>query len=320
MDNNNNNSSSSGSNNNNNNKIQSNVLDVASTVSSSNQRDGDETKPKTKEIIRSIAKPIATGEWSTYSEKKKNKPLPKDNPIFQNWKNRRSMAAEDGDINQARKILSPYPSDEHFAGIWSIVSTPTGAISNEQDYLGGGDASSSENLILRIDGSIAGGPILDTENRHRAAGGTWKFFQAEWCGKADDDDDENPMNRRIQTRLRVRLVIPPSKTKVLVMEGEVKRGGRGAFSAESVSKDNARELFSSSSFRMNRIAGDEGFLSTGEDESFLFVSGEAWVEDAQEGEKQKRRSKLGRFAMVKKTDRRPDQYSYTIPPPTRYQD
>eukprot|EP00557_Chaetoceros_sp_GSL56_P006296 CAMPEP_0176500174 /NCGR_PEP_ID=MMETSP0200_2-20121128/13372_1 /TAXON_ID=947934 /ORGANISM="Chaetoceros sp., Strain GSL56" /LENGTH=735 /DNA_ID=CAMNT_0017898747 /DNA_START=327 /DNA_END=2534 /DNA_ORIENTATION=- len=277
------------------------------------------TNSKTEEIIRSIAKPVSTGEWSTYSEKKKNKPSPEDNPILQNWKNRKVMAMADSEINTPRKILSPYPSNEHFAGIWSIVSTPTGTIANEQDYLGGeGDPSSNENLILRIDGSIAGGPILDAVNRHRAAGGNWKFFQAEWCGESDDNN-ANPSNRGIQTRLRIRLVIPPSKTKVLVMEGEVKRGGKNTFSVESVSRENARELFSSSSFRMNRIA-DDGLLSKNDDdESYLYVSGEAWVEDVHDSDKQKR-SKLGRFAMVKNQNRRPDQYSYTIPPPTRYQD
>lgn len=300
----------------------------ATTASPSDPRDNDEINSQTsKDIIRGIAKPIATGEWSTYTEelKKKKKPLPKDNPILQNWKNRRSMAMNNGDINPPRKILAPYPSDEHFAGIWSIVSTPMGTIpSNEQDPSASTSAN-NEILILRIDGSIAGGPILDTVNRHRAAGGTWKFFQAEWCGKSDNTSDDNPaINRGIQTRLRIRLVIPPSKTQVLVMEGEVKRGGTGPFSAESVSKENAKELFSTSSFGLNRISEDGFFSNNSEkDESFLFVSGEAWVEDTDvqdSSSKRQKRSKLGRFAMVKKTDRHPNQYSYSIPPPTRYQD
>jgi hypothetical protein len=105
----------------------------------------------------------------------------------------------------------------------------------------------------------------------------------------------------------------------------VKRGGTGPFSAESVSKENAKELFSSSSFGLNRIAEDGFFSNKSEkDESFLFVSGEAWVEDNDvqdsSSSNRQKRSKLGRFAMVKKTDRHPNQYSYTIPPPTRYQD
>jgi len=268
---------------------------------------------RTEEIIGSIAKPLATGNWSNQAEKK-NKPLPQDNPILKNWKERVTMAAKVQESSVSRKILSPFPSDEHFAGIWRLISTPGGVMMDEEDLLEAvaGDSKSEENLILRIDGTTAGGPILDVEKGHRAAGGTWKFFQAEWCG-------EDGAERLVQTRLRIRLLIPPSKTTVLVMEGEVKRGS--IVSAESISKDNARELFSSSSFGMNKIASnDASDIADEEDkESYTFISGEAWVENAS-GKGSRQRSKLGRFSLMKRKDRNPDQYQYTIPAPTRFQD
>jgi len=269
---------------------------------------------RTEEIIGSIAKPITTGNWSN-EDKKQEKPLPQDNPILKNWRDRITSA---GKVQESapRKILSPYPSDEHFAGIWRLISAPGGALMDEEDLLEAmaGDTKSKENLILRIDGTTAGGPILDVENGHRAAGGTWKFFQAEWCG----EDEEDGAERQIQTRLRIRLLIPPSKTSVLVMEGEVKRGS--IVSPESISKDNARELFSSSSFGMNKMADRSEDTDEPDDESYMFVSGEAWVENAPGAGDIQKRSRLGRFSLMKRKDRNPDQYQYTIPAPTRYQD
>lgn len=272
---------------------------------------------KRTEIISSIAKPMATGKWSA----KKNKPKPEDNPILKNWKARNTMAAGSEDTS-TRRVLPPFPSDEHFIGIWRLISSPGGPILDEEDMLEAmtGDPSSSENLILRIDGSTAGGPILDVENQHRAAGGNWKFFQAEWCGKGRNDKDEK---RLLQTRMRVRLVIPPSKEKVLVMEGEVKRGT--LTSAESVSLDNANELRASSSFGMNRILNksqSNAMNNVNNGDPFMYVTGEAWVEDAVEGEDRngRNRTKLGRFSLMKRKDRDPSQYQYSIPAPQRYQD
>jgi hypothetical protein len=269
---------------------------------------------RTEEIIGSIAKPITTGDWSKQS-KKEEKPLPQDNPILKNWKDRVTMAGKMPE-SAPRKILTPYPSDEHFAGIWRLLSAPGGAMLDEDDLLEAmaGDAKSKENLILRIDGTTAGGPILDVENGHRAAGGIWKFFQAEWCGKDEEDGSES----QIQTRLRIRLLIPPLKTSVLVMEGEVKRGS--IVSAESISRDNARELFSSSSFGMNKITDRSEDTDDTDDESYMFVSGEAWVENVSGAGDRKKRSRLGRFSLMKRKDRSPDLYQYTIPAPTRYQD
>lgn len=271
---------------------------------------------KSTEIIGSIAKPSLNGDSSNLP-KKKNKVKPENNPILQNWKERSTMAAKVQEDYSSKNILPPFPSDEHFSGIWRMITSPGGPMMDEEDLMEAinGDPNSSENLILRIDGTTAGGPILDVENQHRAAGGTWKFFQAEWCGESDEEDKAE---RPLQTRLRVRLLIPPTKDKVLVMEGEVKRGGIN--SAESISRENAKELLSSSSFGINNVGAaiDRGTSTRKEDDEFMYISGEAWVEERSGGDR--RRNKLGRFSLMKRKDRSPDQYSYSIPAPIRYQD
>ena len=55
---------------------------------------------------------------------------------------------------------------------------------------------------------------------------------------------------------------------------------------------------------------------------FMYVTGEAWVEDAVEGDSRngRNRTKLGRFSLMKRKDRDPSQYQYSIPAPQRYQD
>lgn len=279
------------------------------------------SEAKAAEIVKSIEKPMATGDWSKFVKKKKNKPKPEDNPILKNWKQRVSSAAAVNEASASKKILTPYPSDEHFTGIWRLVSSPGGAMMDEEELMEAinGDANSSENLILRIDGTTAGGPILDVQNRHRAAGGSWKFYQAEWCGDPDIDEEGREVDRPVQTRLQVRLVIPPSKDRVLVMEGEVKRGGIA--SVESISKENARELFSSSSFGINNVDSGKArdSLPEKEEDMFVFVSGEAWVENLNAEEKRSR-TKLGRFSLLKRKDYDPGQYQYSIPAPTRFQD
>ncbi len=268
--------------------------------------DNNDRKEK---IIKSIAKPMATGDWSEFSNKK-DKPKPQDNPILQNWK--KKLAESPTTIEAAdgkSESLPPFPSDEHFAGIWKLVSTPAGNVM-EEDSIFVSDPNSSENLVLRIDGTIAGGPILDVKNQHRAAGGTWKFFQAQYIGSGPGENED----LQLKTRLRIRLLIPPLKQKVLVMEGEV--NPRGTFvSAESISQDNINEL---RKFSFQPLIGkekEEG--STTEQDSVLLCSGEMWTEDAR-GER-KNRSKLGKFTLTKQTDYT-QKFKYSIPSPQRYQD
>ena len=88
------------------------------------------------------------------------------------------------------KKLPDYPSREHFYGIWRMIAPPTGFPEDT------GDDTKSDNIILRVDGTIAGGPTLDQQTNQKAAGGTWKMI------KGSDD---------ATTKLRIRLVIPPKK-------------------------------------------------------------------------------------------------------------
>ena len=83
-----------------------------------------------------------------------------------------------------------------------------------------GTFEKSENLILRIDGTTAGGPILDPETNQKAAGGTWKMI----------DDGNGNVN------LRIRLVIPPKKERVIEMMGTVDRLGADLGSIPMASK------------------------------------------------------------------------------------
>lgn len=252
------------------------------------------------EIIQSVAKPIATGDWSSL---RKNKPNPSDNPILRDWKQRIS---ESPTIlkNNAESLgttkLPPFPSDEHFVGIWSLDLFPKG---------GNFDENANENIVLRVDGTTAGGPILDVQNQHRAAGGTWKFFQAQWIGPSDEGS-EAPL----KTRLRIRLLIPPLKEKVLVLEGEVTSGF--LVTVESISQENMKEL---------RKSAFESFVDMKEDRKeenkVLQCTGEMWCEDATGvgNREERKRIKLGRFHLIKETYQ-PKNYKYSIPSPQRYQD
>ncbi len=269
--------------------------------------DIDAQQSRETEIIQSIAKPMATGDWSKF-QKKKDKPRPEDNPILRNWKERVANNPNVIDVQRReRQPLPPFPSDEHFIGIWKLESTPGGKVIDEEKMLI--DPNSSENLVLRVDGTIGGGPILDTENLHRAAGGTWKFFQAQWVGSTQTGSDEDALT----TRLRIRLLIPPKKERVLVFEGQVKQGTFA--SPESVSQENMNELRKFSF--ANQLGKNEGIESLDNSTSLsLQCSGEMWTENVR-GERN--RNKVGKFTLSKK-EQRETNYNYSIPAPQRYQD
>jgi hypothetical protein len=134
-------------------------------------------------------------------EKKEMPPI-KDNPIFKAYKEGTLVPVEEN-LKKKEIELGPYPGNDHFIGIWRVVASPTGV--NVDDS----DENTSENLILRVDGTIAGGPTLNLETRQKAAGGTWKIIAHE----------------NGEVVLRIRLVIPPEKNRILVMEGLVERLG-----------------------------------------------------------------------------------------------
>jgi hypothetical protein len=125
-----------------------------------------------------------------------------ENPVFKSFRDGTLAPEPEQKGNAQVEALPPFPSQEHFVGFWKVFSSPTGFPPDDD-----GDSSKSENLVLRVDGTTAGGPILDHETNQKAAGGTWKMIPNE-----EDDDDDT-------ARLRIRLVIPPKKDRILVMEG-----------------------------------------------------------------------------------------------------
>jgi len=294
--------------------------DTAAAEPSKTTRDNDEDRGgKTKEIVDKIRKPIATGDWS--SSKPKNKIPWQDNPVFKDWQSRVTMAEED-EPTSASKPLPPFPAYEHFVGPWRMVSTPTAAFGDAM--LLGDDSSRSENIILRVDGTVAGGPVLDVENMHRAAGGTWKFFEAE--GATKRGEDEIGETGEEQTKLRIRLVVPPKKDRILVMEGQARQiNGRIAESGKiDASSMVAPGTFGIPLAEAAKKAADDATRarednSSSDDtkEDILRCSGEVWVEDARTGDNRK---KLGRFVLEKLRISDPRKLVYTVPKPTRIQD
>lgn len=136
---------------------------------------------------------------------KKNKPPIEDNPVFKAYKEGKLVPFpedEGEESKRKKKDLGPYPGLDHFVGFWRVEQSPTGfAVAPNTE-------ASSDNLVLRVDGTTAGGPVLDPETQQKAAGGTWKFMEDEETG---------------EVKLRIRLVIPPTKQRILEMEGRVTR-------------------------------------------------------------------------------------------------
>lgn len=272
-----------------------------------NKDGGDDSKKR--DIVDAIRKPVTTGDWT----KPKNKTPWQNNPIFKDWKTRSTLSEDDANEGKF-KPLAPFPSDQHFVGPWRMVSSPTSAF--DGNALFGDDPSTSENIILRVDGLVAGGPILDFENMHKAAGGTWRRFQAERI-QVESEDEENEE----QTRLRIRLVIPPSKERILVMEGQALLGKRREVQMDASSMvapatfgipqaEAAKETYDQA-----RAAKED--LDYREGQEQLRCTGEVWIEDARTGDNRK---KLGRFVLEKVAVDDPKRFVYSVPKPTRIQD
>ena len=126
-----------------------------------------------------------------------------DNPIFNKFKEEGTLSDEKPKASSTKK-LGPYPGNDHFVGIWKVVVNPMG------DDESGNIEEGSENLLLRVDGTTAAGPTLNPDTKQKAAGGTWKMLPQE----------------NGDVLLRIRLIIPPEKKRILVMEGLVKRGAQ----------------------------------------------------------------------------------------------
>lgn len=234
-----------------------------------------------QKVIASRARERSLQELST----KKEKPAIEDNPIFAKFKNGTLVPETPKVASSPTPSLPPYPSREHLVGFWRMVRSPTGfePVENGNDR--------SENLILRIDGTTAGGPILDQETQQKASGGTWSL-SGETATSA---------------RLLIRLEIPPKKERVLVMEGALER----------VSMKGQDMPLASNTFGIPALEQLKSQNAV-EMEDYLFCGGQVWIEDVITG---RNRDEIGSFSVMKlnlSTD--PTQYSITVPRPVRNQD
>lgn len=209
---------------------------------------------------------------------KKDMPPVEDNPVFRAYKDG-TLVPKSEKVEQIKRELAPYPSQDHFAGIWKVVSSPTGFPAQESTN------EFSENLVLRIDGTTAGGPVFDQETMQKAAGGTWKILEG--------NDGE--------VKLRIRMLIPPKKNRVLEMIGNVNRMGIG------------------SDITMASRAFGVPFLealakkSSGDTGDFMMCDGDVFLEDAVTS---KNRERIGEFSLTKiHGPKRPSEYTITIPKP-----
>jgi hypothetical protein len=180
----------------------------SSSPSSNDDTVDDWTRDRIRRVIEARSRNKFLQQEQDKISRRKDLPPIEDNAVFLKYKNG-SLVNEESPYyamqqEQAKRpLLPPYPSREHFIGIWRAVTPPTGFPEET------GEATKSDNLILRVDGTTAGGPILDNELQQKAAGGTWRLLES--------DGDDGGM------RLRIRLVIPPKKERILVMEGDVTR-------------------------------------------------------------------------------------------------
>ena len=257
-------------------------------------------------------------ETSTQTTQLRNKlPSIEDNPIFKRLREGKPQVTAQGqtsvqplDSSSTEQQLPPYPSDPHFTGIWRIVSSPFGQSSAEGDGL----SSASDNFIFRVDGGVAGGPILNAQYQQKAAGGSWKFFQAQL---RKSNPDEIPV---IQSRLRVRLLVPPEKSQTLVIEGEINRlvspntGETSSSNSSDAWKMASGGMLDGMSSKLKSVNDDTDAVMTPSQEqsqdAMIFCRGEAWLEDTEDGSNRK---KLGPIALMKLKTPDRNKLIYTVP-------
>ena len=214
---------------------------------------------------------------------KKDKPPIEDNPVFKAYKEGTLVPKQEVKESKGKR-LGPYPGRDHFVGIWKFGTTPTGFSIEE------GNDESCENIILRVDGTTAGGPILDTETKQKAAGGTWKYIE-----------DENDI------RLRIRLVIPPKKERILVMEGIVNRISM-----------NLDIPMTSKAFGIPKLEAMAKEGNKSKEKDTMHCAGDVFIEDAVT---KQNRENIGTFSLMKlQGPLDTGKYTITIPKPIRNQD
>ena len=229
-------------------------------------------------------------------EAKAKKPWPNE-PLIAKFKRLQGLKATPSFPSSKSKSVPkpPYPAREHFQGVWRFVATP----GNDEDSM-----DSRDNLILRVDGSVAGGPILESQTKQKAAGGSWKLYQAEYVG--NDETDSLLYKDKIKTRLQIRLLIPPAKTKELWLDGEVTR----------IMMPNAQSKLSSTFNLLDLSAIVDSTYQNGEynsaeqsQEALLHCEGEAWIQTIEQPQD---RSKLGSFALIKLSTLDMSKLHYTV--------
>jgi len=227
----------------------------------------------------------ANGDDTRSAEAKMKKPWPKE-PLINKYHKIQGLKAETIKAATQKFPMPPYPSKEYFVGAWRMVSFPIDSnYANPDSVADMTNSIHSDNLILRVDGAVAGGPLLDSRTKQKSAGGSWKMFEAEYIGRRENQDNSTI----IKTRMRIVLLIPPQKTEELVMEGEVTRIAMPAI-----------DLLGSVTEHPQR-------------DSLLHCGGEAWVQEISTG----RRKKLGQFSVVKLSPNDPEQLHFSVPPPRR---
>eukprot|EP00531_Pseudo-nitzschia_arenysensis_P006172 CAMPEP_0116136500 /NCGR_PEP_ID=MMETSP0329-20121206/11755_1 /TAXON_ID=697910 /ORGANISM="Pseudo-nitzschia arenysensis, Strain B593" /LENGTH=848 /DNA_ID=CAMNT_0003631367 /DNA_START=105 /DNA_END=2651 /DNA_ORIENTATION=- len=260
--------------------------DVKQTAEMSNDFDSNKETPKTdalkesKDIEKRMEEKVkdAVNALGSMKSREGVEQEPKysieDNPIFKKYK--------DGALTDKKpkppptKKLGPYPGNDHFVGIWKVVVNPMGDDDNSNTDEG------SENLLLRVDGTTAAGPTLNPETNQKAAGGTWKMLPQE----------------NGDVLLRIRLVIPPEKKRILVMEGRVNRGSQLGMS------------LASRTFGIPMVEEKAREANQGE-EAKMVCSGESYIEDAVT---KKDRIRAENFYLEKvQGGKDPDNYTVIIP-------
>jgi len=254
-------------------------MEISTDPISSDKDDGyvdDWMKEKVKKAVSSME-----------SVKNKNviKDEPKfsieDNPVFKAYKEgtlaANQPAVNEPNLNLPTKQLGPYPSNDHFIGIWKVITSPMGYEGSNNRKEG------SENIILRVDGTTAAGPTLNPKTNQKAAGGTWKTI-------VQENGD---------VVLRIRLVVPPEKSRIVVMEGLVERGS--PLGIKTASRNFGIAQLEEKEKEANKMKED-----------ILTCSGEAYIEDAIT-----KKNKVGAnfFSLTKvlASARDPSEYTITIP-------
>lgn len=257
-------------------------VEPKSQPSKSTRSEDDSVDDLTKERIRQTVESRARLQTEKALSQPKMKPPIAENPVFAKYKD--GSLVPEQEKPPPPKDLPPYPSREHCVGFWRVVSSPTGFAVEE------GDSSRSDNLILRVDGTTAGGPILDVETRQKASGGNWRLLV---------DTAQN-------AELRIRLIIPPKKDRVLVMQGKLQRA--------SMSSDfpMAKGTFGIPSLEERAKQSSSGI------QDLIYCSGTVRLEDDITGLNSE---DIGTFSIMKlDTPADPSQFTITIPKPVRNQD